>query len=218
MGGPATVLTLACLVAVGALLWADHRGSAPGRVVAKLTASTGFVLVALVLGAVDSAYGRWVLGALVLGWLGDAMLLSRAKAAFLGGLAAFLLSHGLYAAAFATGTLSATAMAVAAVLALAFGAGVLGWLLPHAGREFRGPVLAYVVVILAMCVVAAGHASANARWPVLAGALLFAASDLSVAQDRFVRPAFVNRLWGWPTYFGAQLMLAWTVAPVPAAG
>jgi len=93
-----------------------------------------------------------------------------------------------------------------------FGAGVLRWLLPHAPKEFKSPVLAYVVVILCMCVAAAGHAFAAQRWDVLAGALLFAASDISVARDRFVAAGYVNRLWGWPTYFVAQLVLAWTVA------
>jgi hypothetical protein len=63
-----------------------------------------------------------------------------------------------------------------------------------------------------MCVAAAGHAAAAGRWAVLAGALLFALSDLAVARDRFVHAGFANKLWGWPTYFGAQLLLAWTVA------
>ena len=34
-----------------------------------------------------------------------------------------------------------------------------------------------------------------------------------MARDRFVQQGYVNRLWGWPTYFAAQLVLAWTVAP-----
>jgi hypothetical protein len=37
-------------------------------------------------------------------------------------------------------------------------------------------------------------------------------SDLSVARDRFVAPGFVNRAWGLPTYFAAQLLLAASVA------
>ncbi|NWG74915.1 MAG: lysoplasmalogenase [Rubrivivax sp.] len=205
-------LTLACGASVVALLVADRRGHAAGRVVAKLAASTCFVLVAVALGALGSAYGRFVLGALVLGWLGDALLLSRASRAFMAGLAAFLLSHVLFAAAFASGPLSLPAMAVAAALATVFGAVVLRCLLPHVPGSFRAPVIAYVVVILGMGVVAAGHAAASQRWAVLAGAVLFAASDLAVARDRFVRQGHVNRLWGWPTYFAAQLVLAWTVA------
>lgn len=212
------VLTAICLLAVCALLVADRFDHPPGRVVGKLAASTAFVAVALALGAYRGLYGQLILGALLLGWLGDAFLLSRAAKAFLGGLAAFLLSHLLFAGAFMTAGVSTGAMGVAAVLAVLFGAGVLRWLLPHVPGEMRLPVLAYVAVILLMCIAAAGHAAASGRWAVLAGAVLFTASDLSVARDRFVQPAFVNRLWGWPTYFAAQLVLAWTVATAPSLG
>jgi uncharacterized membrane protein YhhN len=211
-------LTAACLVAVLVLLVLDRLESQIGRVIAKLAASTCFVGVAVSLGAHRSIYGQLILGALVLGWLGDALLLSRAPKAFMGGLAAFLLSHVLFATAFVSGALSVQAMIGAVVLAALFGTGVLRWLMPHAPKEFKGPVLAYVVVILAMCVAAAGHAFASQRWAVLVGALLFTASDLSVARDRFVKQGYVNRLWGWPTYFVAQLVLAWTVATASAAG
>ena len=205
-------LTLACLVCVAGLLWADHHERPLGRVLGKLGASSCFVALALVLGAPASRYGQWLLLALVLGWLGDALLLARHAQAFLAGLGAFLLSHLAFAAAFAlTGPVSSAAMAGAAVLAAGVGWGVLRWLLPHVTPDFKAPVLAYVAVILAMCITAAGHAAATGRWPVLAGAVLFAASDLSVARDRFVRLAYVNRLWGWPTYFVAQLVLAWSV-------
>jgi uncharacterized membrane protein YhhN len=205
-------LTLACAACVGALLWADRAGSRIGRVLFKLGASSAFVAVALALGATGSGYGRWVLAALLLGWLGDAALLSRHPRAFLAGLGAFLLSHLCFAAAFLGGAVSGGAMAVAALGALALGGVVLRRLGPHVPAGFRWPVRAYVGVILAMCIAAAGHASASGRWAVLAGALLFATSDLAVARDRFVQPGFVNKLWGWPTYFGAQLLLAWSVA------
>lgn len=207
-------LTVACLISVVVLLAADRLGSQLWRVIAKLSASTCFVLIAISLGTLGSAYGRFILGALLLGWLGDALLLSRAARAFMGGLAAFLLSHVLFAAAFMSGAVSAQAMGAAALVAVAFGALVLRWLLPHTPKEFKGPVVAYVVVILAMCVAAAGCAFASQRWGVLGGALLFTASDISVARDRFVRQDFLNRLWGWPMYFMAQVVLAWTVASV----
>ncbi|MBE2263882.1 MAG: lysoplasmalogenase [Burkholderiaceae bacterium] len=210
-------LTTACLFSVLVFLAVDRLEWPAGRVIAKLTASSCFVGVAVSLGAQQSIYGQLILGALVLGWLGDALLLSRAPKAFMGGLGAFLLSHLLFAAAFVSGGWSLPAMGVAAAVAVAFGAGVLRWLLPHTPKEFKAPVLAYVVVILAMCIAATGHAVASRHWAVLVGALLFTASDLSVARDRFVRQGFVNRLWGWPTYFVAQLVLAWTVAAAAGA-
>jgi uncharacterized membrane protein YhhN len=204
-------LTAACLAFVIALLVVDRLQWPVARALTKLGASTCFVLLAVALGAMQSRYGQLVLGALVLGWVGDALLLSNRAAAFMAGLAAFLLSHGLYAAAFGSGPLSTVALVVALLAALAIGALVLRWLLPHTPAAFKGPVLAYVVVILAMCVTAAGHAAGTGRWIVLLGALLFAVSDLAVARERFVRSSPTNQLWGWPTYFGAQLLLAWSV-------
>ncbi len=211
---PAALWTLVTAGGVAGLLLADRAGSGWGRVVMKLGASSGFVGLALALGATGSGYGQAVLAALLLGWLGDALLLSRRPQAFMAGLGAFLLSHLCFAAAFLGEPVSGSAMAVATLGALAFGTGVLRWLGPHVPADFGWPVRAYVVVILGMCIAAAGHATATGRWAVLAGALLFAASDLAVARDRFVQPGFVNRLWGWPTYFAAQWLLAGSVAAV----
>lgn len=208
-------LTGGCLACVAALLQAERTGSRGGRVLFKLGASSCFVAVAVALGAPGSVYGRWMLAALLLGWLGDALLLSRQPRAFLAGLGAFLLSHLCFALAFLGGALSVPALGIASLAALAFGAGVQRWLGPHLTAGFRWPVRAYVLVILLMVVAAAGHAAAAGRWAVLAGALLFALSDLAVARDRFVQAGFGNKLWGWPTYFAAQLLLAWTVAGAP---
>lgn len=205
-------LSLACLAFVAAQLVADRLQWPLARAFTKLGASSCFVWLAIVLGAMQSPYGQWVLGALVLGWLGDALLLGQGPAAFMGGLVAFLLSHGLYATAFVSGPLNGPAMAAALIAACAAGFVVLRWLLPHTPATFKAPVLVYVVVILAMCVAAAGHAVATGRWIVLLGAVLFAISDIAVARERFVRSSRVNHLWGWPTYFGAQLLLAWSVA------
>lgn len=213
MPAPAPLaLSAACLASVAALLVLHRRGSSAGRVVAKLAASSCFVLVALSLGAHRSPYGQLILGALLLGWCGDALLLGRAARAFLGGLVAFLLSHLLFAAAFLSAGVSVQAMAAALAVALAVGLPLWRWLMPHTPQDFRRPVALYVVVILAMCAAAAGHAVAAQRWGVLVGAVMFAASDIAVARERFVRQGFVNQLWGWPAYFGAQLVLAWTVA------
>lgn len=204
-------LTVACLAFVAALLVADRLGSQLQQALAKLGASTCFVLVALSLGAPGSRYGQLVLGGLVLGWFGDALLLSRRSTVFMAGLGAFLLAHIAYAAAFLSGPWSRPAAAAAVAAAFVFGWVVLRWLHPHIPASFKGPVLAYVLVILAMCVSAAGYSHATGRWYVLAGAVLFAASDISVARDRFVQPTYGNRLWGRPTYFVAQLLLAWSV-------
>ena len=96
-------LTGCCLACVAALLLAERAGSRWGRVLLKLGASSSFVAVAVSLGAPGSVYGRWMLAALLLGWLGDALLLSRQPPAFLAGVGAFLLSHLCFALAFLGG-------------------------------------------------------------------------------------------------------------------
>jgi hypothetical protein len=63
-----------------------------------------------------------------------------------------------------------------------------------------------------MVVCAIGAAAAGAPLAAAVGAVLFAASDVSVARDRFVGAGFSNRLWGLPLYVGAQLLLAASVA------
>ena len=57
---------------------------------------------------------------------------------------------------------------------VAVGVTVLRWLLPHTPKEFKAPVLAYVFVILAMCIAAAGFAFGSQRWAVLGGAFTWA--------------------------------------------
>lgn len=170
------------------------------------------MLVAVSLDAGGSAYGRWILAALVLGWVGDAALLSRRRGAFLAGLGAFLVAHLCFALAFTTGEFSLGAFVVALVPTLGFGIGVGRWLWPHLGAAYRGPVAGYLAAILLMCAAAAGYGAATGRWQVLLGAVLFTASDVAVARDRFVVRSFGNKAWGSPAYYCAQLILAWSVA------
>ena len=209
------LLTLACLACVTCLVLLPTRAGPWARAFAKLGASTCFVALAVVLGAMSTRYGQFVLAALLFSWIGDALLLSGRSAAFTGGLAAFLAAHLLYASAFLLGETGAVAMAVAAAAALPAAAGVLRWLLPRVPAGMKAPVVAYVLVILAMCVVASGFSQSSGRWSVLAGALIFAVSDVAVARERFVRASPVNPAWGLPAYFVAQLLLAWSVAGSP---
>lgn len=202
----------ACALAVIGLLLAERRGARRTRAVCKTAASGCFVAVALLLGAPASAWGAAILAALLLGLVGDVLLLSDRSTPFLAGLGAFLLSHGCYAAAFWQAGVSPRAVAIGALLALPVGLGILRWLWPHLGARFRGPVLAYVLTILAMCTLAGGGAAQHGRWGLLAAALVFAASDIAVARERFVAPGFVNRAWGLPAYYAAQLGFACSVA------
>ena len=87
-----TVLVAFTGVMVIALVWATAEQRPVARLF-KMAASTGFIGVAVSVGAGNSAYGRAVLGALALSWLGDLFLSYESRTAFLGGLVAFLLAQ-----------------------------------------------------------------------------------------------------------------------------
>lgn len=201
-----------CAASVAALLWAERRGHRGGVWIAKPLASLCFLLAGTAFGALESGYGRLVLLGLALCAAGDALLIPRERqGAFLAGIGAFLLGHVAYTVGFLSLGIDPTALGIAGVLMVAFALRVLRWLDPHVPPDFRVPVHAYVAVISAMvaCAVAAAAAGGPAR--AAAGALAFAASDLAVARDRFVTPAFANAAWGLPLYYASQLVLAWSV-------
>jgi uncharacterized membrane protein YhhN len=200
-----------CAVAVAGLLAADRSGSRAGLWLAKPVASLAFLWVALAAGALDSGYGRWVLLGLALCLAGDVLLIPHErKAAFRAGVFAFLAGHLAFSVAFLSRPIDPLGLAAAAVvLALALAA-VLRWLSPSVPADMALPVRAYLVVIGVMSALACGVTAAGGPWAVAVGALAFTASDVSVARDRFVRHEFVNRAWGLPLYYAAQLAIATT--------
>jgi uncharacterized membrane protein YhhN len=194
-------------IAVAALVWAERRDSTRGKWIAKPIASTGFVVAAASAGALDSRFGQALLVALALSWVGDLLLLGRSTAAFRAGLFTFLVGHVAFCIAFVLRGAALAPAALAAIVLLAAAVAISRWLLPHVPGPLRGPVVAYVVVISAMVSLAAGSAAQGAP-RLLVAACAFFLSDLSVARDRFVAPGFVNRAWGLPLYYGAQLLFA----------
>jgi uncharacterized membrane protein YhhN len=197
------------VVALGVLLWAV-RERPDLQLVPKMAASTGFILVALGGGALDTSYGRMVVAALALSWLGDLFLVGRDRRAFLAGLVAFLLGHVAYVAAFAVRGIAWVAAAAAAVVLGAVAIAVGRWLWPHLPDEMRVPVLAYVAVITTMAALSFATAGAEGDLRIPVGATAFFLSDVFVARDQFVARAVANRLWGLPLYYAGQLLLAWS--------
>jgi hypothetical protein len=61
-----------------------------------------------------------------------------------------------------------------------------------------------------MVVTAFGTFGAGGNAAIVAGAFAFYLSDLSVARQRFVVQSLVNRLWGLPLYYVAQLILGYS--------
>jgi uncharacterized membrane protein YhhN len=192
-----------------AFLVAEQRNWRLGKWLFKPLASAAFVVAAATAPqAISTAYGRWVLIALALSWLGDVLLIPRSHAAFRLGLGSFLVAHLGFAAAFVARGVALPATAVAGAVAALVAWPVARWLVPHVSTSLRLPVAAYMIAISTMVALAVGTTIAQPRPLILVAALAFYVSDLSVARDRFVAPGFVNRLWGIPLYYAAQILFA----------
>lgn len=203
-----------CAAAVAGLLAAERADNARLRWVFKPAASLAFVFAAIASGAGQTPMGLALLAGLVLSAIGDVLLIPRTAPLFLGGMAAFGLGHLAYACAFTLGGVRfGYEAAIAGGLTLAAG---LIFLSPLRGRmgPMAAPVGVYTLVISAMVALSVAHFMALGSTGALqlaAGAILFAASDLSVARDRFLARSFVNRAWGLPLYYGAQCLIATAV-------
>ncbi len=206
---------LLCALAVTALVLSDYREFRPGRYLCKPLAAIAFVWLAWSLGAADTSYGTWLLGALLLCLLGDLLLMPDRERTFLAGLGAFLCGHLLFAVAFLQLPANLAGLAVSAVPVLILLLAVRAWLLPHVNREMKVPVMLYMLVISAMLLCAGLTASQPAGCWIILGAWGFALSDLAVARRQFIRPdSRWNGVWGTPLYFFSQMLLASTAALV----
>jgi uncharacterized membrane protein YhhN len=201
---------LACAALVAGCLVAERRGSERGVWLTKPLASAAFLWAALAWGALASPFGRWLALGLAACALGDVLLIPRnAPRALRAGMLAFGVGHALFAAAFLMHGASLPAAALASLVVFGCALGVWRRLRPQLAPDDRTPVALYVGVIGGMLVCALAAAASGAPLPAVAGAALFALSDLAVAQDRFVAPSFVSTLWGLPVYYAAQLLIAW---------
>jgi alkylglycerol monooxygenase len=174
------------------------------------------VAMALLIAAVVQREGkgdvkRLVVGALAASLIGDTLLLQ--SSLFVAGLVAFLVAHGFYVAAFTRGVgFLPSRAALAAIAAVAIG--ILVYLWPGVGGELKAPVGVYVGVIALMAAQAAGRASVlndRAAVAVAAGALMFMASDTTLALAKFAGWAVDE--WTLPTYYLAQGLIAFCVLP-----
>ncbi|MBP6003779.1 MAG: lysoplasmalogenase [Pyrinomonadaceae bacterium] len=208
-----TTIILAAICLTGAVIsvigeWKKWEVT---RSVAKLTASTAFVVLAGVNGAPGSNYGRLIMTALIFSWLGDAFLLSIRRSFLLAGIAAFLFAHVAFAIAFASQPINFTWLIIAFVVLIAASAAMMRWLWPNLEKFYKLAVPVYLIAISIMTALAVAVSAASGSWLLAAAAIVFAASDVSVARDRFIERSIANKAWGLPLYFIAQIMFAMSV-------
>lgn len=201
-----------CLLGTLISLAAEYRRNSAVALAAKLMAATAYIAAAVSLGAWETEYGRVLLAGMACCWLGDLLLVSRLdRRLFLAGLSSFLLGHLFYTAAFTVRGFSLPVLLLAAMALLVFAWSVGRWLKPFLDEQMRVPVWLYLLAISTMMAMAMASYAAKDGIALLLGGLLFVISDLAVARNRFVSPGFVNRAWGLPLYFTAQLLLAASV-------
>ena len=211
-----TLILSAAVLLLAGLLVADKRESTRGLLSTKPFLSALFIVTALTGSRPDPGYFAWILGGLILCMAGDIFLIFfDRKGAFLAGLVSFLTGHVLYAVAFFS--LAGPGRGRWVVIAPLFLVSVVvfAWLRPHLGKMLV-PVLAYVAVITAMVIGAATlFDTETVRFPgralAFSGALLFYASDIFVARQRFLTRSFWNRAVGLPLYFVGQFMIAFSI-------
>jgi len=209
MTRPASIVfVVLTAIAVAALVWFLRMEWAQPAAAAKFLASCGFLATAVSVGALRHGFGRIIFAGLLLSMSGDMFLVGQTQRHFLFGLVSFLLAHIAYITAFVLfgqqrkwTLLAAAPVVLAAVL-------VLAWLNPHVPAELGMPVRLYTAVISLMVITAIGARGAGASRLIVAGALMFFVSDLSVAMMRIVQTDLPTFILGLPLYYAGQLCFA----------
>lgn len=152
----------------------------------------------------DGTIRALIAAGLVASLAGDVFLVDEERL-FLPGLASFLVAHLLYLAAFLRGVEVATAAPYAAAY-LALGAALCVALWPRLGK-LRVPVLAYALVLSAMCAAAwaRGRADGSPLAPI--GATLFYLSDGVLAVNRFRWPFRAAKPLLFALYIAGQALI-----------
>lgn len=194
-----------------ALLYAFLLETRPSlfRTVAKTLAVAFLTLLAVI-----ESGPPLLVAALALSALGDAFLSRDGDKAFLAGLGGFLAAHLAYVALFylsggSVGVLTVEPWraAVAAIMVV-FALFMLARLLRVVAPDMRLPILAYVAAIVAMGIAALTLGNVL----VVAGAVLFMASDAILATEKFLMGSLSPRrrqarFAVWALYYGAQLLI-----------
>ena len=156
-----------------------------------------------------SAYIPLIAGGLAFALLGD-ILLMMPESRFVLGIGSFAATHALYLAAF----ISAAGLALvnpSTIPLLLFTVIMTRFLWPGLRKSLQIPVLAYVVLITIMTIQAIGAAVQSEGIGLAiaaAGAILFLASDLMLAIDRFRVPFRSAQALVLSTYWLGQWLIA----------
>jgi uncharacterized membrane protein YhhN len=202
------------LVTVVLLVRAESKGN-QGQIYILKPLSTLLVIAVAALSfltpGAQPPYTIWVLLGLFLSLGGDVALMFQSDRAFRSGLVLFLLAHIVYSIAFTLPNGFHPQDLLTGVGLLVLAVAIYRYLLPGLGK-MKGPVLLYIVIISfmvnrAMSTFFGEAFTTTQAWLISLGAILFMASDLVLAVNRFRHPFEANRL-GLFLYYGGQLLIA----------
>ena len=213
--GVAAALAIAGALAGPAALWLHY--------LCKPLATMLVFFSVLQVGSPSSeVYRRAILGGLTWSLAGDVALMLPADvlaSGFLIGLGSFLVAHLFFLRAFLRDARLFGKRWVPLVLVVACALNlVILW--PGLAPELRGPVIAYMLCLVAMSAQAVSRALAlGTRASRLAGAggLLFVLSDTLLAYDRFHAPLPAAPLLILASYYAALWLIASSVEAMPQA-
>ena len=176
-------------------------------------ASTAYLMVALAGRTDRHRYQRWIVVALGFCWLGDII----GPKHFLTGVVMFFVAHLAFVAAFVAGGLHRRRLIVSLAAAAIVGGASTLLIVPHVHAAQRPFIWTYSVVLTAMLGVAGGTLGAGSRGLVPLAAVLFFISDVYLAQTAFFGRGVVWTYMGYPIYYTACLLFAWSVNERPKA-
>lgn len=200
--------TVVCVAAVGGMVTEWVTGD---RTVLRgliYMASTAYVVVAIAGPAVVPAHKWLTVAALLFCWLGDVL----GPGNFLLGVVMFLVAHLALVPTFVVKGIYPRGLAAGCLAALVFGVAVVAWVGPHVPDEQQPLIYGYSAVISLMLGVALGTWRCGSRWMIPVAAVAFYVSDLCLAQTAFLGRGIAFTLIGYPLYYGACLLFAWSVS------
>ncbi|MFO7665328.1 MAG: lysoplasmalogenase [Desulfobacterales bacterium] len=174
-----------------------------GRTVLKaIPVST---LIVLVFRDMRSFVRICLAGALIGSVCGDILLDLPYANVFIFGLVSFLTGHIFYTVLFFRYAKSPDRFDKAIIAGLILFAGVMIWIFRGIATALYGPVVLYIVVIVTMCIGALLVPAENHR--LFFGALLFIASDVVLAVNKFIVVIPYGRIINISLYFIAQSII-----------
>jgi len=205
-------LVIMAAIFLGCLLLADLKGKE--KIAGWLKTLTSVCMVTYCgFQVIESPnlYAYLIFGGIVFGLLGDVFLIPKSKNSFLLGMAAFLVGHFLYIAAFFQHSYSLVEWFVGFLLINIAMYAVFNWIKAALKGVLKIGVAVYMVTLAAMCSLAMSVRIDGALTLVGLGATLFMISDFFVASHRFKNPHVMNRIIGLPLYYSGQFILATSV-------